>query len=149
MYICIGDNYQMNQDKSVSEYFYDSLKHLNNANGRIIGQSIPRKDAMAKSTGTARFAADLQMPEMLYLKILRSPYAHARIMAINVSSARSVSGVIAVLTSADVSGTNRLKISRADQPVLCDSKVRYIGDPVAAVVAVSERIAEEALAGIE
>ncbi|MDT3699788.1 MAG: molybdopterin cofactor-binding domain-containing protein [Thermincola sp.] len=116
---------------------------------QVIGMRIPRQDALAKATGTEKFAADLQKAGMLCLKILRSPLAHARIAGIDVSAARAVPGVVGVFTAKDVPGTNRLKISRADQPVLCDEKVRCIGDPVAVVAAVSEAAAVEALAGIE
>lgn len=116
---------------------------------KIVGQRIPRADALAKATGCEHFAADLHRPDMLYLKILHSLHAHAKILSIDTSKAQSMAGVRGVFTAADITGTNRLKISRADQPVLCDGKVRYVGDSVAVVVADSESVAEQALAKIE
>lgn len=122
---------------------------LDQNDGQVVGKRIPRQDALAKATGTEKFAADLQKEGMLYLKVLRSLHNHARIAGIDLAEARAVPGVAGVFTAADVPGTNRLKISRADQPVLCDEKVRCIGDPVAVVVALSEAVASEALAKIK
>ena len=69
---------------------------------RVVGQSVPRSDAYEKVTGAARFTGDLWLPGMLYGKMLRSPYAHARIVSIDTSKAEKVKGVRAVLTYKDV-----------------------------------------------
>ncbi len=114
-----------------------------------VGHSIPRRDSLAKAAGTERYAADLQPDNPVYLKVLRSPHPHARIIKIDTDRAAAAPGVSAVFTAADVPGTNRLKTSLADQPVLCDDKVRFIGDPVALVAAESEQAAACALALIK
>ncbi|MDA8335056.1 MAG: molybdopterin-dependent oxidoreductase [Peptococcaceae bacterium] len=112
----------------------------------VVGARIPRRDALAKATGTELFAADVTPGGTLHLKVLRSPYAHALIEGIETGEAAARPGVAAVFTAADIAGTNRLKISRADTPILCDGKVRYAGDPVAVVAADTEKAASDALA---
>ena len=67
-----------------------------------IGESIPRRDGVAKVTGAARFTTDLSLPGMAWAKVVRSPYPHARIRSIDTSAARAVRGVIAVVTAADL-----------------------------------------------
>ncbi len=104
---------------------------------------------MEKATGTALYAADIAVDGCAHIKILRSPHHHARIKSIDTKEAAASEGVIAVLTAFDVTGTNILKMAGDDQPVLCRDKVRFIGDPVAAVVADSEAHAEAALPGIK
>ena len=124
----------------------DQLPGYAQNDGKVIGKRIPRQDALAKAAGTEKFAADLHSAdlhpaninpanmhstdvpkvEMLHLKILRSTHAHARIVTVDTTIAKAIPGVVDVLTAADVLGTNRLKISQADQPVLCADKVRYI-----------------------
>ena len=115
----------------------------------LLGAPIVRIDAMEKATGTALYAADIVVDGCAYIKILRSPHHHARIKSIDTKEATASEGVIAVLTASDVAGTNILKMAGDDQPVLCRDKVRFIGDPVAAVVADSEAHAEAALPGIK
>ena len=83
------------------------------------------------------------------MKVLRSPHPHARILKIDKAAAEQAAGVVAVFTAEDVGGTNILKMAGDDQPVLCKDKVRFIGDPVAAVVALSEGEALRALDLIE
>ena len=104
----------------------------------LIGCRIPRRDSLAKATGTEVYAADATPSGVLHLKVVRSPHAHAVLGGVDGAAALTQPGVVAVLTAADVAGTNRLKISRADTPVLCDEKVRFVGDPVAVVVAETE-----------
>jgi aldehyde oxidoreductase len=113
--------------------------------GSVIGKSVPRIDALQKATGTALFAGDIAVDGCLRMKVLRSPHHHARIKKIEKSAAAQADGVVAVLTGEDVGGTNILKMAGDDQPVLCRDKVRFIGDPVAAVVATSEEAALHAL----
>jgi CO/xanthine dehydrogenase Mo-binding subunit len=110
---------------------------------RYVGQSIARVDGVEKVTGKAKFTGDLVIPGMLHGKILRSPYAHARINSIDAARAEALPGVAAVLTAADISNT---KPYYSGRPVIAIEKVRYVGEPVAAVAAVDLRTAEEALA---
>ena len=112
----------------------------------VVGKRIKRVDALKKVKGEALFADDLRFEGMLYAKVLRSPVPHAKIRGIDTSGARGLNGVATVLTCADIPGENnvgRLKGFR-DQPVLCDDKVRFIGDPVALVAAESREIAMKA-----
>ena len=99
------------------------------------GVNHPRPSAMIKACGTAEFTADIRIPGALELAALRSPYAHAKILSIDFSAAMEQPGVIGVMTSRDIKGTNRLKYLIPDRPVLCEDRVRYIGDPVAVVAA--------------
>ena len=110
----------------------------------VIGKRLPRVDAVEKITGQAEFIMDLKLPRMLHGKILGSPHPHARILNINTSKAEKLPGVKAVITAND---TLKKPISAiiSDQYALATDKVRFIGDDVAAVAAVDEDIAEEAL----
>ncbi len=111
----------------------------------VIGHSHPRPDVVDKVTGAARFTDDYSFPDMLYGATLRAAYPHARILSINTRQAAALPGVHAVLTHEDVPGRNRHGLVYADWPVLCDDKVRYMGDAVAIVAADSPEIATEAL----
>ena len=110
---------------------------------KYVGRSIARVDAVDKVTGRAKFTGDLNVPGMLHGKILRSPYPHARIRGIDASKAAALPGVVAVLTSKDISDTRPIYSGR---PVIALDKARYIGEPVAAVAAEDIRTAEDALA---
>ncbi len=101
----------------------------------MIGTSFPRPSAMAKATGTAMFGADIRMPGALEIAVVRSLLAHARIRGIDTSVAEAMPGVAGVMTAKDIRGTNRLKYQVADRPILCDTKVRTLGDAVAIVAA--------------
>ena len=116
---------------------------------KYIGKEVPRIDALEKATGNIKYMSDLSFPNMLYGKILRSKYPHARILGIDASKAKALEGVVSVVTSDDVPGTNGFGIVIPDQPVLCSDKVRYIGDAIAAVAAETEKIAEEAIKFID
>lgn len=109
-----------------------------------IGRRMPRRDATLQVTGQIRYTEDLRFPEMLHVKFLRSRYAHARVLSIDTSMARAAPGVVAVITGADIP-FNRVGAIRQDQPVLADDRVRYLGDPVAAVAAETEEAASSAL----
>jgi 4-hydroxybenzoyl-CoA reductase subunit alpha len=101
---------------------------------------------VAKATGDAEYTDDMVLPRMLYGKILRSPYPHARIIDIDTSRAENLPGVKAVITGKDTPGRKYGVFGRtADQYALAIDKVRYIGDEVAAVAAIDEDIVEEAL----
>ena len=110
----------------------------------IIGAPVTQIEGPAKVTGRTRYAADVELPGMLWGKILRSPHPHARILRIDASAAWSVPGVKAVITGQDAPGHYMGKVLR-DMPVLCWDKVRYIGDRVAAVAAETPEAAEEAI----
>ena len=112
-----------------------------------VGKRIPKRDAVDKVTGRAAYIQDLRMPGMLFGKILRSKYPHARIVRIDTSRAKQLLGVRAVITAADVPQI-RYGVMK-DQPVLKADKVRSYRDEVAAVAATSPEIAEEALNLIE
>ena len=114
-----------------------------------IGQPVNRPDALEKATGTTLYAADIVVDGCAYVKVLRSPLHHAKIVHIDKKEAEAIPGVLTVLTAEDVKGTNILKMAGDDQPILCGNKVRFIGDPVAAVVATSEQIASYAVEKIE
>jgi putative selenate reductase molybdopterin-binding subunit len=116
---------------------------------RVVGKRIPRVDANVKATGQAEFTVDVALPRMLHGKILRSPYPHARILSIDTSRAETVPGVKAVITGKDTGAVRFSFIDTprypADQSPLAINKVRFIGEEVAAVAAVTEDTAEEAL----
>lgn len=114
----------------------------------LIGAPISRIEGLDKVAGRARFAADVQLPGMLWGKILRSPHPHARIRRLDAAAAWGVPGVQAVVTGQDAPGHLMGKVLR-DMPVLCWDRVRYIGDRVAAVAAETPEAAEEALLRID
>lgn len=114
----------------------------------IVGAPIPRAEGPDKVSGATLYAADMNLPGTLWGKILRSPYPHARIRSVDVTRARQVLGVRAVVTGADIPGRLIGKQIR-DMPVLCWDVVRFVGDRVAAVAAESLDIAEEAIALID
>ncbi|MEL7566688.1 MAG: molybdopterin cofactor-binding domain-containing protein [Dehalobacterium sp.] len=111
----------------------------------VVGKSVVKSDAADKVLGKSQFAADLKMPEMLHAKALRSPIAHGYIKNIDISAAKAMPGVAAVLTHKDVPGTNGFGIILKDEPVLAQYKVRCYGDAVALVAAETEDIAIQAL----
>lgn len=108
-----------------------------------------RPDGPDKVTGTLRYLTDISLPGMLYGKVLRSAMPHAFILDIRTAKAERAPGVAAVITHRDVPGLNRFGIVNPDQPVLCDDRVRYVGDAIAAVAADSKEAAEYALSLIE
>lgn len=110
---------------------------------QAIGQRVLRPDAVDKVTGRARFSGDLYMDGMLYMKVLFSTQAHARIASIDTSEAESLPGVVAILTHEDVP-VNEYGLIYKDQPALNGDKVRSVFDRVALVVAETQQIAREA-----
>ncbi len=113
-----------------------------------IGDNVPRVDAHEKVLGAALFADDLQFgPGLLYARIKRSPVPHALIKNIDTSKALTLPGVKAVVAGQDFPGLIGLYLK--DRHIFCRERVRYVGDPVAGVAAVSEAIAEQALDLIE
>lgn len=121
---------------------------MNSEKTRFVGQRTPLKDAEDKVTGRAVFGVDFSLPGMLYAKVLRSPHAHARILGIDTSRAEKIPGVHAVVTGKDAPDT-RYGIKLLDEYFLARDEVFYIGDEVAAVIAVDEKTAEEALRHIQ
>jgi CO/xanthine dehydrogenase Mo-binding subunit len=111
---------------------------------RSVGIPSPRVEGQQKVAGSAVYAVDVRLPDMVWAKVLRSPYAHARIKRIDTAKAAALPGVKAVLTGADLAG---IKIGKkiVDMPLLAEGVVRFAGEKVAAVAAESEAIAEAAL----
>ena len=118
-----------------------------------IGKTFRRLDYETKVTGRAQYLADMSMPGMLHGKILRSPYPHARITCIDASKAEKVPGVMAVLTRDDILHDEGIEPFYGpvfkDQTIVATEKVRHVGDPVAAVAALTLDAAEAALKLIE
>src|SRR3990172_245914 len=112
----------------------------------IIGKSYPRIDGIPKVTGDAKYVGDMIPANALYGTLVRSPYAHARILNIDASKALRLLGVKAVVTAADGPGKLYGQIPWwADEHIPALHKVRYVGDAVAAVAAIDEDTAEEAM----
>ncbi len=115
----------------------------------VVGRPEARLDGADKVTGKAVYTVDIQLPGMAHGKILRSPYAHARIKRVDGRSAEALPGVYAVISRDDQRGLGMFGAAYKDQTIVAIDKVRYVGDPVAAVAAVDEATAEEALSLID
>ena len=116
---------------------------------QYIGKSEVNVNALAKATGRAKYCSDMQLPGMLFGKVKRSPYPHARIVSIDTSKAESLPGVKTVIVGDAKTCPHRFGAGVADEYVLARDKVLYVGDAVAAVAAESEEIAQEAVDLIE
>jgi len=117
---------------------------------RVVGRPIPRIDGLEKVTGRARYVTDLVIPGMAHAKVLRSPYAHARVRHVDLTRCRARPGVLAALCGADLTWCEPYYgPAYRDRPVLAIDVARYEGEPVAAVAAVDEATADEALDLIE
>ena len=115
-----------------------------------LGENYSRVDGPAKLRGWAQFTADIEMAGMVYAKVLRSRYVHARLLRVDASKAVKLPGVVAVLTRNDLKAMNsHFGPVVKDQPVVALDRVRYVGDIIAAVAAEEQDIAEEALESIE
>ena len=123
-----------------------------------VGHSTPRIDAAERVTGRAKYTNDVQLPGMLYAKVLRSPHPHARITRIDISKAKALPGVKAVLThetskvvwgSGSIAGgqqyNDEVKKITTHRRYAFNNPVRFVGEPVAAVAATNRHLAEEAL----
>ena len=109
----------------------------------LIGQSVQRTDIIDKLTGSAEFVDDIQFgPNLLHSRLVRSPYPHALIKKVDTSRAEKLPGVRAVVTGRDL--TAKMGLYLIDRPIFASDRVRYYGEPVAGVVAISEDIAVEA-----
>src|SRR5712692_10447603 len=116
---------------------------------KVVGKPFRKVDARAKCTGQTRFADDIVLPRMLFAKLLRSPVPHALIKRIDVSNALKLPGVVAVITGKDLPIPYGILPVSQDEHALCIDKVRFIGDPVAAIAAIDEDTAFNALDLIE
>lgn len=114
----------------------------------VVGRWVAAPGATDVVTGRARYCPDLRFPGLLTGKLLYSPHARARIRHLDVSAARAMPGVVAVLTHADVPGENSYLYSEPDQPLLAADEVRFQGDAVAAVAAIDEKTADAALQAV-
>ncbi len=115
----------------------------------MIGTPFTRVDAGAKVTGQATYADDVVLPRTLHCKILRSPHPHARVLAVDTSAARRIAGVRAVITGSDLPIKFGILPVTQDERALEHEKVRYVGDPIAAVAAVNEETAAAACDAIQ
>ena len=114
---------------------------------KVIGKKVERVDAFERLTGEAKYASDIYLPGMLYVKILRSPHPHAKVVKIDVAKARALPGVKAILTPEDLPDfavAKRAIPPFTPKPILATT-ARYVGDEILAVAAVDEETAEEAL----
>jgi len=126
-----------------------SEKNNNGKPLKIVGKPFRKVDARAKCTGETKFADDIVLPRMLYCKILRSHEPHALIKNIDVARALAVPGVLAIITGKDLPIPYGILPVSQDEHALCIDKVRFIGDPVAAVAAIDEDAAFDAMNLIE
>jgi CO/xanthine dehydrogenase Mo-binding subunit/aerobic-type carbon monoxide dehydrogenase small subunit (CoxS/CutS family) len=114
-----------------------------------IGANVRRLDAPSKVSGRLKYAADMKMPDMLQMQVLRSPHAHARILSIDTSAAEAMEGVVCVITADDVPGKDGFGVFVHDQPIMARGKVRHVGEAVAAVAAEDHLTARRALSKIK
>ena len=128
------------------------MVNSNSKNGKplnVIGKPFRKVDARAKCTGQTKFADDIVLPRMLYCRILRTHEPHALIKSIDVSKALSLPGVAAIITGKDLPIPYGILPVSQDEHALCIDKVRFIGDPVAAIAAIDEDTAFDAMNLIE
>src|SRR3979409_2029521 len=119
-----------------------------NNNGKqlnVVGKPFRKVDARAKCTGQTKFADDIVLPRMLFCKILRTHLPHALIKSIDTAKALALPGVIAIITGKDLPISYGILPVSQDEHALCIDKVRFIGDPVAAVAAIDEDVAFDAM----
>ncbi|MBV9120676.1 MAG: molybdopterin-dependent oxidoreductase, partial [Chloroflexi bacterium] len=114
----------------------------------VVGTPSPRVDGVAKVTGQATYGADVLIDGMLWCKYARSAMAHARLTRVDVSKAREIPGVAAIITAADIPDILWGRMMK-DMPLLARDRVRFIGEPIAAVAAEDPDIAEAAALAIE
>ncbi len=115
---------------------------------RVVGTPVRKVDGLSKCTGQLRFADDIVLPRMLFTRIHRSPHPHARIVGVDTTAAEAMPGVHAVLTGRDLPIPFGILPVSQDEHALCPDRVRFVGDPVAAVAAVDEQVAFDAMNAI-
>src|SRR5436305_6185990 len=125
------------------------MKQQDKAKLKVIGRPFRKVDARAKCTGQTKFADDIVLPRLLFCKILRSHEPHAVIKSIDASKALQLPGVVAVITGRDLPIPYGIHPVSEDEHALSIDKVRFIGDPVAAVAAIDEDTAFAAMNLIE
>src|SRR5438128_8630185 len=114
-----------------------------------VGRSVPRRDAHEKLRGAAQFVGDFVVPRMVHGKVLRSPFAHAQVVSVDAGEAEAVPGVVCVLTGSDLSDLDPYwGHAIKDRPIVALDRVRFAGEPVAAVAAEDEATAAAALNAI-
>jgi 4-hydroxybenzoyl-CoA reductase alpha subunit len=118
---------------------------MNENHFAIIGQPLPKVDAVNKVTGITRYADDIFLPRMLYARLLGCHYPHARLKHVDTTQAEALPGVAAIITGADLPVKYGILPSSQDETGLAGDKGRFVGDPIAAVAAVDEATAERAL----
>jgi CO/xanthine dehydrogenase Mo-binding subunit len=121
---------------------------------QTVGQSISRRDGLGHVTGTTQFIDDITFPNMLHLKMVRSPVPHARIKGIDFSAAEKVPGFVRALTHKDVPKNIYtilclIGVEPDEEPVLAEDRVRYKGEQIAAIVAETEQAALEAVSKVK
>ena len=114
-----------------------------------VGVSHPRPTSMLKACGLAQFTADIDVPDALELALVHSSQFHADIVSIDTAEAEKMPGVVGIMTGKDIQGTNRVRVVFPDQPVLCEERVRILGDPLAAVAAETREQARAAAAAVK
>ena len=131
---------------------------MSSAKNTFIGQPVKRVEDLRLVSGTGTYVDDLQLPGLVYAAVLRSAVAHGRLLSVKLAAARSAAGVLDAFSAADLDGdipTIPIRMARVDgeeafqQPVIAAEKVRFVGEPLAIVVALSRSQAEEALEAIE
>lgn len=129
------------------EDFFKPARIANSGTGgkeNVFGQSVVRRDAWSKVKGEPIYTDDLRLPDMLHGKLVLSEHPHAEIVSIDKSRALAHPGVVAVYTAADIPGRKTFGLVIPHQPVLAEDRVRYVGDPVAMVLAETPEAAAEA-----
>src|SRR5216683_245268 len=119
---------------------------------RVLGRSVPRLEDPALVTGRGRFVGDISFAHQLHMRVVRSPYAHAELRAVDIAAARASPGVVAVWTAADIADLPPIDfrdpageaLRPYRQPLLAQGRLRYVGEPVAAVFAADPYLAEDA-----
>jgi len=120
--------------------------------GRVLGRSVPRIEDRPLVTGRGRFVGDISFPRQLHMRVVRSPYAHAELRAVDIAAARASPGVVAVWTAADIADLPPIDfrdpageaLRPYRQPLLARDRLRYVGEPVAVVFATDAYLAEDA-----
>ena len=131
------------REETTPEEYRRSLK------GGMIGVSHPRPSAMLLACGVAKFTADVRIENPIELALVHSTEHHALVKSIDTTAAMKMPGVIGIMTAEDIKGTNRIRDAGPDQPVLCDDKVRTLGDPIVAVAAETRDQARAAAAAVK
>jgi len=126
-----------------------ALEEYSKPEASYLGANVKRIDAPGKVTGRLKYAADMKMPNMLHMQVFRSSRPHAKIKKLDLSKAKAVSGVEAIVTCDDVPGIDNFGVFIEDQPVLAKERVRYVGEAIAAVAADTLEAAKEAVSKIE